>query len=101
MPTYNELENIKQLLPTLLQLSEKFDILVVDDSSPDGTAEYVKEFSKENRRIHLLLRSKKNGLGQAYIAGFNWGFENRFDCFVQMDADFSHDPRYLPLLLQT
>ena len=73
IPTYNELENMKALLPVLMKLDAEFDVLVADDSSPDKTADFVLEFSKSNARINLLLRKQKNGLGQAYIAGFKWG----------------------------
>lgn len=100
IPTYNELENMKALLPVLLALPEQFDILVADDSSPDGTAQFVAEFSKNHSRVHLLLRQQKNGLGQAYIAGFKWGIERNYDALVEMDADFSHRPEDLVKLLQ-
>lgn len=100
IPTYNELENIQSLLPVLLKLDEEFDVLVVDDSSPDKTAEFVSEFAKSNPRINLLLRKQKNGLGQAYIAGFKWGLENKYDAIVEMDADFSHRPEDLVKILK-
>lgn len=90
IPTYNELENMRLLLPELMQLNEKFDVLVVDDSSPDKTADFVSDYSKLNGRVSLLLRKQKNGLGQAYIAGFNWGLKNNYDALIEMDADFSH-----------
>lgn len=100
IPTYNEVENMKILLPELMALSENFDVLVVDDSSPDQTAQLVDEFAKKNQRVHLLLRKTKNGLGQAYIAGFRWGLEKQYDCIVEMDADFSHRPQDLVKILQ-
>lgn len=100
IPTYNELENMKALLPVLLGLPESFDILVVDDSSPDGTAPFVSDFAKTHTRVNLLLRQQKNGLGQAYIAGFKWGIEKNYDALVEMDADFSHRPEDLVKLLQ-
>lgn len=99
VPTYNEIENMKQLLPELLGLPALFDVLVVDDSSPDGTASFVSEFSKSNPRINLLLRKEKNGLGRAYLAGFQWGIEHKYDALVEMDADFSHRPKDLVSLL--
>lgn len=99
IPTYNEIENIQKLLPELLALPAEFDILVVDDSSPDGTAQYVQNFSQSQKRVHLLLRQKKNGLGQAYIAGFKWGIEKGYEAVVEMDADFSHRPIDLVSLL--
>lgn len=100
IPTYNELENMKALLPVLLGLPENFDILVVDDSSPDGTASFVSDFAKTHTRVNPLLRQQKNGLGQAYIAGFKWGIEKNYDALVEMDADFSHRPEDLVKLLQ-
>src|SRR3989344_4777938 len=100
IPTYNELENMRSLLPALMQLNEKFDVLVADDSSPDKTADFVSEFTKSNPRVHLLLRKQKNGLGQAYIAGFKWGLQNNYDALVEMDADFSHRPEDLVKILQ-
>lgn len=100
IPTYNELENIRELVPTLLELKESFDILVVDDNSPDGTAAWVQEFSKTRDRVHLLLRAKKQGLGKAYIAGFKWGLERKYEALIEMDADFSHAPQDLVKVLQ-
>lgn len=100
IPTYNELENMRSLLPILMQLDEKFDVLVADDSSPDKTADFVSEFAKSNPRVHLLLRKEKNGLGQAYIAGFKWGLQNNYDALIEMDADFSHRPEDLVKILQ-
>ena len=92
IPTYNELENINNLITILLDLPVKPDILVVDDNSPDGTGDAVLQF-KSTDRVHLLSREKKEGLGQAYIAGFQWAMNrDRFDPIIQMDADFSHKP---------
>jgi len=92
VPTYNELENISKLIPVLLDLPIKPDILVVDDNSPDGTGEAVLKFESTGR-IHLLSRPAKAGLGQAYIAGFQWALKrDKFDPIIQMDADFSHNP---------
>ncbi len=99
IPTYNEIENIKRLLPDLMALRESFDILVVDDSSPDQTSEFVNQFSKSQPRVNLLVRKLKDGLGQAYIAGFKWGIANRYDVIIEMDADFSHRPQDLILIL--
>lgn len=101
IPTYNELENMQALLPALMLLNEKFDVLVADDSSPDKTADFVAEFAKQNSRVHLLLRKQKNGLGQAYIAGFKWGLQHNYDALIEMDADFSHRPEDLIKILQT
>ncbi len=100
IPTYNELENLKNLFPALIVLSEKFDILVVDDSSPDGSGNFVIENSKINSRIHLLSRPQKQGLGKAYIAGFKWGLEHGYDVLTEMDADFSHRPEDLNHILK-
>ncbi|MBC7419448.1 MAG: polyprenol monophosphomannose synthase [Bdellovibrio sp.] len=100
VPTYNEIDNMKVLLPELIALQNDFDILVVDDSSPDKTADFVQEFSKNEKRVHLLLRQQKNGLGKAYIAGFKWGIENKYDALVEMDADFSHRPKDLVKILK-
>ncbi len=99
IPTYNEIDNIQLLLPELMKLEHAFEVLVVDDSSPDGTADFVKSYSEKNQRVHLLVRKQKNGLGQAYLAGFKWGLENNFKALVEMDADFSHRPLDLMVLL--
>ena len=99
IPTFNEIDNIKELLPALMNLDAKFDVLVVDDSSPDGTADQVIKFSQSNSRVSLLKRPQKNGLGKAYIAGFKWGLENRYDAMIEMDADFSHSPEDLKKIL--
>lgn len=92
VPTYNEAENINRLLFALTRDVEGIDILVVDDSSPDGTAAIVERFSRLNDRVHLLSRPKKDGLAGAYIAGFNWGLQRGYQYFLEMDADFSHQP---------
>ncbi len=99
IPTFNELENIKMLLPALMQLHENFDVLVVDDSSPDGTATQVSLFRQTEPRVFLLVREQKNGLGKAYIAGFKWAIENYYDAVIEMDADFSHTPEDLLKIL--
>jgi dolichol-phosphate mannosyltransferase len=99
IPTYNEIENIGRLSQAILSLSEDLNILVVDDSSPDGTSQFVGQQIKTQPRLHLLTRAKKEGLGRAYIAGFEWGLKNGFEILVEMDADFSHRPQdLLPLL---
>lgn len=98
VPTYNEIDNIRRLLPALLALPVGLDVLVVDDSSPDGTARAVEE-SIPTGRVYLLSRPCKAGLGQAYVAGFRWALEREFDPIIQMDADFSHDPLKIPDLL--
>jgi dolichol-phosphate mannosyltransferase len=98
IPTYNERENIGQLIPRVLEHS-RLSVLVVDDGSPDGTAKIVAEAMEGERRIHLLRRAGKQGLGTAYLAGFDYGLERGAQFLFEMDADFSHDPRYLPDLL--
>ncbi len=99
VPTYNELENIQEMIPRLLELPVGASVLVVDDSSPDGTGKAVESFS-DTGRVHLLSRPEKNGLGQAYVAGFKWALEQeKFDPVVQMDADFSHNPEIVPELI--
>lgn len=101
IPTYNERENISHIVPAVLNLTtEETEILVVDDNSPDGTANIVKQLQAESSRVHLLLRQKKEGLGRAYIAGFHWGLENGFDVLTEMDADFSHRPEDLVKVLE-
>lgn len=100
VPTYNESENIRNLIPSILQVRPDVEILVVDDNSPDGTAGIVREMQKNNPHLHLLLREKKQGLGRAYVAGFNWGLERGFETLVEMDADFSHRPVDLAKILR-
>ncbi|MEO0336967.1 MAG: polyprenol monophosphomannose synthase, partial [Pseudomonadota bacterium] len=99
IPTYNEIENISSLVPNLLERLPNINILVVDDSSPDGTANKVTQMGESNPRVNLLLREKKEGLGRAYLAGFDWGLKNGFEYIVEMDADFSHRPEDLELML--
>ncbi|MEM6643969.1 MAG: polyprenol monophosphomannose synthase [Bacteroidota bacterium] len=96
IPTYNESENISDIINVTLNLAVPFDILVIDDGSPDGTAELVKaEKLKSPDRLHLLERSGKLGLGTAYIEGFKWGVAQGYDYLCEMDADFSHNPEDL------
>jgi dolichol-phosphate mannosyltransferase len=96
VPTYNELENLPPLLKEIFANAPETDVLVVDDNSPDGTGALVDRMSAENSHIHVLHRSGKLGLGTAYIAGFKYAIANGYDAAFEMDADFSHDPRYLP-----
>lgn len=101
IPTYNEIENIAAITKAILEAAPaQTEILVVDDNSPDGTGKCVDELSKADPRIHALHRPGKQGLGPAYIQGFRWGIAKDYDHLIQMDADFSHDPKYLPKLLQ-
>ena len=99
IPTYDELENLPKLLPEVLSKDENLDVLIVDDSSPDGTADWVEYEMKNNPRIKLIIREKKMGLGTAYIAGFKYALENNYDYIFEMDADFSHDPDEIPNFL--
>lgn len=100
IPTYNEIENAEKIIRAVLALKEGFEILIIDDGSPDGTAGVVKNLQAEfDGRLHLMERSGKQGLGTAYIAGFRWALERDYDYVFEMDADFSHDPSDLPRLL--
>lgn len=99
-PTYNEAENIRALIESVLAQNPNIEMLVVDDNSPDGTASIVKEFMKNNPKIHLIERSGKMGLGTAYVVGFKYALENNFDYIIEMDADFSHDPKEIPSMLK-
>ena len=98
IPTYNERENIGALLPRVLELP-RFRVLVVDDNSPDGTAAVVAEMARNQPRVGLLSRPGKQGLGTAYLAGFRRALDEGAEFVCEMDADFSHDPSYLPTLL--
>lgn len=101
MPTYNEAENITGIIPAVLKQDPLFDILVVDDNSPDGTARLVKEVQESfPGRVQLLERPQKQGLGRAYIAGFRYALEKGYAYILEMDADFSHNPEVLPRFLQ-
>lgn len=96
IPTYNEKENIRDIIQTVLNLEGAFHVLVIDDGSPDGTAGIVKQMQEGAAgRIHLLERSGKMGLGTAYLTGFRWALEHGYDYIFEMDADFSHDPKDL------
>jgi dolichol-phosphate mannosyltransferase len=97
LPTYNESKNIISVLSAINDVDKSIDILVIDDNSPDKTAELVKQFDKDN--LFLEKRSKKMGLGTAYIFGFEWAILNNYQQIVQMDSDFSHDPKEIPLML--
>ncbi len=99
LPTYNEILNVEAMLRTLREVVADASILVVDDGSPDGTAQRAREVAHEVGRIEILERAAKSGLGGAYRAGFAWGLEAGYDHFVEIDCDFSHDPRALPELL--
>jgi dolichol-phosphate mannosyltransferase len=99
VPTYNEADNIDEMLRRVRSAVPDEDVLVVDDSSPDGTAKLAQAVGAELGRIDVLVRPVKQGLGEAYRAGFTLGIERGYDCFVQIDADLSHDPAVIPELL--
>lgn len=100
IPTYNEKENIENIIRTVFSLEHRFDILIIDDGSPDGTANIVKNLMavEFKDRLHLVERQGKLGLGTAYIAGFKWALEHGYEYIFEMDADFSHDPNDVPRL---
>ena len=101
IPTYNERENIGNLIREILNLKiSDLHVVVVDDNSPDGTSEIVKNLSKEHPEVELLLRTTGRGRGSAGIAGFKYALEHGADCVVEMDADFSHHPKYIPSFLE-
>lgn len=104
IPTYNEAENIKKLLPAISDLKlANTDILIIDDNSPDKTSDIAKSINKSgklNNQVFVLDRKEKKGLGKAYVAGFKWALEHNYDFIISMDADFSHDPKYLPDLIK-
>lgn len=97
IPTYNEIENINDIISSVFSLEEKFDVLIVDDSSPDGTGSVVEELINNSYadRLFLEIRANKDGLGRAYIHGFKWALKNGYDYIFEMDADFSHNPKDL------
>ena len=98
-PTYNECKNVQSLIELILGKYPEFHLLIVDDSSPDGTANKVKELQADYSNLHLEERPAKDGLGTAYIYGFKWAIEREYDRIVQMDADLSHDPNDVPRLV--
>ncbi len=100
IPTYNEKENVEHIISSVFEMCEGADILIVDDNSPDGTADIVKELQKKSKRIHLIEREGKLGLGTAYVRGFKYGVEHGYHFLFEMDADFSHDPEDLPRFLE-
>lgn len=101
IPTYNEKENIENIINAVIDLPEPIDILIIDDGSPDGTAEIVKKMQIQlPERLFLVEREGKLGLGTAYIRGFKWAIEHQYEYICEMDADFSHNPKDLPRLIQ-
>ena len=99
VPTYNERFNIARLIPAILAQDPSLEILVVDDGSPDGTGAIVDGIAANNTRVNVMHRARKLGLGTAYIAGFRWALERKYDLVFEMDADFSHNPERLPEFL--
>jgi dolichol-phosphate mannosyltransferase len=100
IPTYNESENIEKLIREIYIVDAKIHILVVDDNSPDGTAQLVKRLKKQYNHLYLIEREKKLGLGSAYIAGFKFALNNGYEYIFEMDADYSHDPKEIPVFLE-
>jgi dolichol-phosphate mannosyltransferase len=100
IPTYNEKDNLGPLLKEIFSYAPETDILIVDDNSPDGTGEFADEIHQQNSRVNVLHRPDKQGLGTAYISGFKYAIDHGYDAAFEMDADFSHDPRYLPDFLK-
>jgi dolichol-phosphate mannosyltransferase len=100
VPTYNERDNVATVAREFLRPLPDVDLLFVDDNSPDGTGELIDQLAASEPRIHVLHRSGKLGLGTAYLEGFGWALNRHYETVVQMDADFSHDPDYLPLLVE-
>lgn len=100
IPTYNEKDNLESLVEVILGLDHDIEVLVVDDGSPDGTGEIADHLSKGDKRVHVIHRQEKLGLGSAYIRGFQFAIERGYDLIFEMDADFSHDPNYIPSFLE-
>ncbi|MCG8411368.1 MAG: polyprenol monophosphomannose synthase [Bacteroidales bacterium] len=100
IPTYNEKENIEKMIHSVFSLKENFELLIIEDNSPDGTAQIIKSLQNQYKdRLHIIERKGKLGLGTAYITGFKWALKNHYDYICEMDADFSHNPQDLIRLL--
>jgi dolichol-phosphate mannosyltransferase len=96
IPTYNERDNLEAIVSEVLSLGEQFNVLIVDDNSPDGTGELADELAAQSFRVHVIHRPEKQGLGTAYVTGFKYALQHGADYIIEMDADFSHDPHRLP-----
>ena len=101
IPTYNEIDNLEPITSAVLAVEPRADILVVDDNSPDGTGRLADQLAEKSQRLHVLHRQQKQGLGRAYLEAFSWALAKGYQLVVEMDADFSHDPKYLPALIDT
>ena len=99
-PTYNEKDNIETIVHAVLPLDPRIHVLIVDDNSPDGTGRIADRLSQQEEKVHVLHRKAKEGLGRAYIAGFKWAIEGKYDYIFEMDADFSHGPEYIKTFLK-
>ncbi|HEY2745880.1 MAG TPA: polyprenol monophosphomannose synthase, partial [Polyangia bacterium] len=100
VPTYNERDNLPQIVAAVHQHLPEADLLVVDDNSPDGTGAVADELATTDPKVHVLHRAGKQGLGTAYVAGFKWALARDYQFLFEMDCDFSHDPKYLPVMLE-
>ena len=100
VPTYNERANLPLIVPAILEQDPRLEVLVIDDSSPDGTGELADTLAAESPRVHVLHRGAKEGLGRAYLSGFRWALDRGYEFILEMDADFSHDPKFLPLFIE-
>jgi dolichol-phosphate mannosyltransferase len=100
VPTYNEAANLPLIVPQILAQDQRLDVLIVDDNSPDGTGQLADQMVAADSRVHVLHRPGKGGLGKAYIAGFRWALERDYELVFEMDADFSHDPKFLAEFLR-
>ncbi|MCK4544072.1 polyprenol monophosphomannose synthase [candidate division WOR-3 bacterium] len=99
IPTYNEKENIEDIIELTLKQDKNIEILIVDDNSPDGTSDIIEKIAKKDKRIHFIRRPSKMGLGTAYVTGFKYAISNNYDYLFEMDADFSHNPNDIPRFL--
>lgn len=100
VPTYNERANLPLIVPAILEQDPRLEVLVVDDGSPDGTGQVADELAAAEPRIHVLHRTEKQGLGRAYLAAFRWALDRGYEFILEMDADFSHDPKFLPQFIE-